>query len=189
MATLEQVFEKLAEYASSFTPQIKVKPTWECESMQGALHLNDDLQKYEILFSMEDYIKRNEHPISVLTLAHELGHAIDWRDNHNSNSNFFHRKYSHSYTTRFDYEVRAWVYGAQLLTKFGFEEWDAFEHEAVSCLNTYCQEILFGRIISTEHYEKSMVALKLGVKLKGEVVDRNIRELQESGRFYTRRYT
>lgn len=88
----------------------------------------------EIILPRSDLYETSE--FRICTLAHELGHYMDYKHNFNFDSNAY-AKQSESDEDNIITETIAWAYAEDILKVLGYKKWNFFDEIAIWSLTSY----------------------------------------------------
>lgn len=103
---------------------------------------------YSVIVLMEKDVHQNADD-RICSLAHEIGHYIDYKHNFDFNSDLFEEFSTDS--EEIITETVAWAYAKDMLKVLGYKNWEYFELIAIESLATY----VYGHVsIAKELIEK-----------------------------------
>jgi hypothetical protein len=93
---------------------------------------------YVVSFPMDAEYREDEQD-RLVALAHETGHYLDLKYNHNFDAVSFDSKDDYEFTL--SKEIQAWQFAYDILMGLGFVEWESFLDRMKMALTTYFEQV------------------------------------------------
>lgn len=130
----DDIEEKLFDFIEKENIKLLISDKSRCEAFFSTGHGYSGIVLKSKMFEVEDNTMR------LVTLAHELGHYMDFKWNFQFDSHSF-VKASKEGKELFS-EITAWVYAEEMLQYLGFDKWMEFDDIKFGSLLTYaCYDI------------------------------------------------
>lgn len=125
---MTDIERKLREYVKSEGMKIMVSDFGDSEMFVNSPN------GYCVIVLMENDVHQSAD-YRICSLAHEIGHYIDYKHNFDYNSDLFDEFSQDS--EEIITETVAWAYAKDMLKVLGYDNWEYFEKIAVTSLATY----------------------------------------------------
>jgi hypothetical protein len=124
---------RLMSLAGKLGAKIVSQPWWDGGSNNGSINLPDNettinQKSFEIRMTPDGF--RPTHLNGIMTVLHELGHMLDWKQHKGCRAMILDKGYH-------NIEVEAWENAFQLAHRIGFRDFDAMYEVAMRSLYSY----------------------------------------------------